>query len=205
MKRSKFYSIVVAIVRPFFFLIYPYKIINYNKVKSNRGFILASNHLSITDPFYLIIAMKNYSVNFMAKIELFSNKFMKWFLPKMGAFPVERGSGDMSTIEYAEHLIENNQILGIFPEGTRSKDGNIGRGRSGVAMIAGATKSDVMPVRIIPKTKDNKVHPFHKTYIVFGDMIKFEELGIEKNAPSEFRTASRLIMERIAGLKEDEG
>ena len=109
----------------------PYK----NGIKG--GYIIACNHQDYGDP-PLIAAVNKAHFSFMAKIELFEkNKFFAWLITKCGAFPVVRGAGDGSAIDHAIADLEKNRAFVIFPEGTRSKDGNIGRAKSGIAVIAG--------------------------------------------------------------------
>lgn len=120
----------------------PYK----NGIKG--GYIIACNHQDYGDP-PLIAAVNKAHFSFMAKIELFEkNKFFAWLITKCGAFPVVRGAGDGSAIDHAIADLEKNRAFVIFPEGTRSKDGNIGRAKSGIAVIAGKTNAPVLPMCI---------------------------------------------------------
>ena len=199
---TTFYKVVRAIVLPFTKLLYPYKIVNPEKMNLEGGFILAANHTSMLDVFFLVLAFKKRMIRFMAKEELFKNPILRWFVTKMGAFAVRRGKGDKESINVAINIIKEGKIMGIFPEGTRSKDGKPLRAKSGVALIAATCEADILPVHIIPKTKSGLVKPFHRTYVVFGDVIKFEDLGIVNKVPSEFKTASRLIMDTIIEIKE---
>lgn len=199
---TKFYKVVRAIVLPFTKLLYPYTIINPEKMNVEGGFILAANHTSILDVFFLVLAFKKRMIRFMAKEELFKNPIVRWFVTNMGAFAVRRGKGDKESINTAINLIKDGQIMGIFPEGTRSKDGKPLRAKSGVALISATCEADILPVHIIPQTKSGRMKLFHRTYVVFGDLIKFEELGIVNKVPSEFKNASRFIMDKIVGITE---
>lgn len=199
---TKFYRAVKAFVTPFTKIIYPFTVVNAEKTELEGGYILASNHLSNIDVFFLAIAMKKRMIHFMAKEELFKNPIMGWFVTRMGAFAVRRGKGDKDSINHAIDLVKDGHVMGIFPEGTRSKDGKPLRAKSGVALIAATCEADILPVHIIPKTKSGKVRPFHRTYVVFGDVLKYRELGIENKVPSEFKNAGRLIMNRINEISE---
>lgn len=166
-------------------------------IPQGKGLILASNHRSNWDP--VIVAQKlKAQLYFMAKVELFQipvfGRILKW----LGAFPVQRGKGDSGAIDWAVNIVENNKILAMFPEGTRSKDGKPGRARSGVALIAGQTKADILPCAVSYSGKLS----FRKRIVVrYGKLIPFTELGMENSgSPSELKKASQLIMGRITEL-----
>lgn len=117
--------------------------------------IYASNHRSNADPPLIGCgAVGKYA--FMAKEELFENKLFAWLIRTLGAFPVSRGKGDMTVIETAVERLSSDRSLMIFPEGTRSKTGKVGRGHSGAALIAAKSGKPIVPVGII-----------------FGDKLKF--------------------------------
>ena len=109
--------------------------------------IYASNHRTNADPPLVSIGSKG-MLTFMAKEELFKNKFFGALIRSLGAFPVSRGSGDMEVIDTAVENLKNGKSLAIFPEGTRSKDGKVGKGHSGAAVIAARTGCPVVPVGI---------------------------------------------------------
>lgn len=95
-------------------------------------------------------------VYFMAKEEIFKNRLATWFFAKqLGAFPVKRGAGDTGALDTARRIVEEGKLLGIFPEGTRSKDGRLGRAKSGAALIAAQTGASVLPSRSPPKTRSS--------------------------------------------------
>ena len=95
MGQSKvLYFIGKAVCRPVFKLCYRYKIVNEFPIPEKGGFIIASNHLSYSDPVLLGLSQKKRRLFFMAKAELFKNKFFGALIRALGAFPVERGAGD---------------------------------------------------------------------------------------------------------------
>ena len=105
-------------------------------IPSGGGYILMSNHRSMIDP--IILAEKAHGqVRYMGKMELFRNPILGWALRTIGTFPVDRGAGDTSAIDNSRKVIEEGDILGIFPEGHRSKTGEPLRPKSGVALGAG--------------------------------------------------------------------
>ena len=98
-------------------------------------------------------------------------------------------------------MLQEGDALGIFIEGTRSKDGKLGRPRSGAVMLAYRNQAPILPACIT--TKDGKPPKmFHKAILTFGELIPFEDLGLKNGTGSEFREASRLVMSKIAEIRE---
>lgn len=186
--------ILIPLVKILFFL----KVNGKENIPKNGGFILCSNHLSNFDPVLIGVAQRR-QLFFMAKSELFRNKFFGWLIRKLGAFPVERGAGDGKAINTAEKIINEGKTLGIFIEGTRSKTGELLRPKAGAAMIAQQTKADVVPVCITPKNK--KIRVFSKVTVSIGKPISYEQLGLEESSPQAYRNASKMIMGRITEMR----
>lgn len=193
-------KIIVAIVRVICCILFPYRGIGTENVPVEGGAVMCSNHLSMVDPIHLVLAQKKRYVCFMAKKELFPNAFAKWFFHDiLGAFAVDRQGNDKEAVAHAIDLVKNGEIMGIFPEGTRSKDGKLGRGKAGAVLIASRTNAPVIPCCIL--RKDNKLRVFSRTTVVYGEPMSLEELHLEGDHP-DLRYASRLLMERIAALME---
>lgn len=162
------------------------------------GYIIACNHQEYSDP-PLIAAVNRARFSFMAKSELFEkNKLFAWLIRRCGAFPVVRGAGDGSAIEHAVKDLEDGRAFVIFPEGTRSKDGNIGRAKSGIAIIAGKSGAPVLPVCI----KYGKKEFRRKAYISIGEMIPAEQIRLKSDDRAELRRVSNLIMDNIRLLMD---
>lgn len=196
-----FYSVIRAIGIFIFKLIYPWEINGSDKLPEKGRYIICSNHISNMDPIFLIISQRR-QIYFMAKSELFKNKIFAKFLGKMGAFPVQRKKGDTKAINRSFEILESNDVLGIFIEGTRSKNGEFLRPKSGVSVIAYKTNSPVIPVCITPK-RGKSVRPFRKTIITYGDPISISDLSIKEGSGLEIRNASRFIMGKIKELREE--
>ena len=196
-----FYNCAKTIVWFILKLLYRIKVTGLENLPNEGGYILAANHRCLLDPIFIAAELKH-RVYFMAKKELF------WFpfgsiLRALGAFPVRRGEGDHSAVNRADDIIKEKKILGIFPEGTRSKTGEPLRPKSGIAVIAKDTKADVLPVGI---HFDGKLRLGSKVTISYGKLIKFEELELsDEMQPSAIKKASRLIMDRIIELSNSKG
>ena len=193
------YAIGRALLIPLMKLLFFYKVNGKNNIPKTGGYIVCSNHLSNFDPIFLGITQKR-QIFYMAKVELFKNKFFGWLIRKLGAFPVERGKGDGKAIGNAETLIENGNVLGIFIEGTRSKTGEFLRPKAGAAMIAEKVNVPVIPVCITPKNKKIKI--FQKVTISWGEPISCEQLGLGSGSGEAVRAATKKIMGEIAALRE---
>ena len=180
-------------------LFYNFHIEGVENIPQDRALVMASNHRSYADPVILTMPMKK-PVTYMAKEELFKNKLFGWFIRKLGAFPVKRGTGDMQVIDDAVDILESGRHLVIFPEGTRSKDGKVGKGKTGVALIAARSGADVLPCGII--FEGEKLHFRSKLTLRFGKVIPAEEIAVTDGSPKELKAAKLRIMSAITELVE---
>lgn len=201
MGQSKaLYTFGYAVLKPIFKVLYRYKAINNHTIPSEGGFILACNHLSNSDPVLLGLCQKR-RLYFMAKSELFHNKFFGMLIHKLGAFPVERGAGDNKAIKTGEDLISDGEIMTIFLEGGRSKTGELMRPRSGCALVAQQMQVPVIPACIT--IVGNPKHVFAKRVIHFGEPLTPQELGLTVDGGRrELKDASNKIMGEIKKMRE---
>lgn len=137
--------------------------------------VICANHINLWDPILLAIIFDR-PIRFMAKKELFDNKFLGFLLNKFGAFPVDRDNVNIKTIKDSIKLVKDNEVLGIFPEGTRVKTVSEENMKTGVAMIASRAGADVIPVFINSNYKfRSKVEVFVRDKIAissFDDVSK---------------------------------
>ena len=180
-------------------LFYNFHIEGTENIPQDRALVMASNHRSYADPVILTMPMKK-PVTYMAKEELFKNKLFGWFITKLGAFPVKRGSGDLQVIDDAVGILESGRHLVIFPEGTRSKDGKVGKGKTGVALIAAKSGADVLPCGIV--FEGEKLHFRSKLTLRFGKVIPAGEIAVEDASPKALKEVKKRIMGAITELVE---
>ena len=193
--------ILLAIARPLAWILFPFKLIGKVNIPYDRPLVICCNHISALDPLFLLYGCRR-PIYFMGKEELFKNPLAAWFLKRLfGVFAVNRGAGDKSVIDQAVAIVQNGDMMGIFPEGTRSKDGTLGRAKSGAALIVAQSGVDVLPCAVFAKD-GGKVRLFHRVYVVYGTPASPEELHLTGEKP-ELRYASRAIMAAIAALIEE--
>lgn len=173
--RGIFQRITCSLVYGTYYrLVYNLKIEGRENVPKKGFFIVASNHVSAIDPFLVIDAIQR-NVAYMAKVELFQNKIARFFLDILGAFAVDRAKLSVSTIKTVIGLKQTGWCLGIFPQGTREKDGHIENVNKGFASFAKTLKCDILPVAITGMTKDER-KPFRgKMKIIIGKPIPYND------------------------------
>ncbi|MGN1139165.1 MAG: lysophospholipid acyltransferase family protein [Ruminococcus sp.] len=186
---------------PVFKALYRYKVVNKNNIPHEGGYIIACNHIGNADPVLLGLGQKR-RIFFMAKDELFKNKFFGALIRALGAFPVKRGTGDEKAIKNGEDIILEGNVMGIFLEGGRSKTGELMRPRSGCALMAQQTKVPVVPACIT--VVGNKKNIFAKRVIHFADPLTNEDLGLINGDRRELKNASNIIMDKIREMREQD-
>jgi len=146
------YNVIKNLIYYFLKVFFKYKIIGIENIPVQGGVIIAANHISLWDPPVAAAGLAR-PVNFMAKEELFSNGPLGWIITIMKAFPVKRGAADRGAIRHAINLLKNGEILGVFPEGTRSKTGELGKPEPGIGMIALKAGVPIIPAAIVGTNK----------------------------------------------------
>ena len=200
-QNKKLYKFISFILRPIIKILFPYEVRGLeNIVNLKSGYILCSNHLSNLDPIFLALSYPT-PICFMAKQELFKNKVLGQIFSSFGAFSVKRGTGDKNALDNAKQVLKNNDTLGIFIEGTRSKTGEFLRPKSGAALLAYETKSDVVTACITGTENNNKVKLFKKTIINFGKPIEYSALNMREGTRLELKDATNLIMDKIKEMR----
>ena len=200
MKKTPFYAFSQFVGTWLYKRLYPHLTIGKENFPKEGKVVVCSNHISNNDPLFISFDTRRQPF-YMAKIELFQNKFVGMILRALGAFAVERGSGGSDAMDRCKEILDQDGVVAIFIEGTRSLDGNLGKPKSGAVMIAHQNHAPILPVCITtPHGKPTKL--FEKSIVSYGKLIQPEELGIIEGTGVEFRKASRLVMSRIAEQRE---
>ena len=203
MGQSKvLYRVGQAVCRPIMKVFYRYKFINNNSIPHEGAYIIASNHMSFSDPVLLGLGQRR-RLFFMAKQELFKNKFFAGLIRALGAFPVERGAGDGKAIKTGEDLIKEGNVMTIFIEGGRTKTGEFMRPRSGCALVAQQMQVPVIPACIT--ITGNPKYRFAKRVIHFGDPLTPQQLGLTPDGDRrQLKNATNMIMDEIKQMREQD-
>lgn len=165
--------------------------------------LLAANHASFMDGVFLLAATPR-PIRFLGKVEAFRFAFNRWVLNAFDVIPVRRGQHDISALEHAREALEAGSLVGIFPEGTRTSDGALQPGHTGLARLAYATGATIVPAglpttfglmprgRVIPK--------LGKGVVRFGEGIRVERDEGKAEDPETCRELTERVMRAIAGL-----
>lgn len=181
-------------------LLYDVNFVGTENIPAEGGFIIASNHVKALDPMFIALGVENRQIHYMGKKELFEKPIIRDVLKKANGFPIVRGGADKEALDYAIRVVQEGKILGIFPEGTRSKDYKPSRAKSGIGLIAKQAKSGVLPVAIY---NCDEMKKGSKLTIRFGEIIPYEALGFtEAESREEVKAAAKLIMAEIVRLWE---
>ncbi|MBF0713485.1 1-acyl-sn-glycerol-3-phosphate acyltransferase [Gemella sp. GH3] len=193
------YNFVKWSLKIYYTLFYKVTILNKDKLENVRGIVLSGNHLSNHDPLLFVPFFDN-KVRFIAKEELFNIPLLKRFLLSTGSIPVKRGTFDRTCINEAIKALKNGENVGIFPEGTRSKDKDLklGESHNGVSLISTRAEADVLTFAIIPN-KNFRI--FSEIKIVIGDIINTTSLKEQGYKHDEI---TKVIMDSIANIIEKE-
>jgi len=128
-------------------LLWGFRVTGREHIPVEGPVVIASNHISNWDPLLIGLGCPR-EMFFMAKRELFENKAFAWLIRAYNAIPLDRGGGDRKALRTARRILGEDGALLMFPEGTRSRDGQLGKGRPGVAFIAASARSAIVPTFI---------------------------------------------------------
>jgi 1-acyl-sn-glycerol-3-phosphate acyltransferase len=192
------YSFIRGLLR-FIFYFLGLKSEGLEKLPQSGPVIIAANHVSNWDPIVVAIVL-NRPVYFMGKAGLFKYKLMDKFFSSLNAFPVRRGIPDRKAIRKALQILEEGNVLGIFPEGVRNKTGEDLKAQSGVAMIALKSGAPILPVACLG-TKCIIPWGWSSPLLVrVGKLISLDEFKDQKMRSSAQAQLSADIMNKINGL-----
>ncbi|SDL65929.1 lysophospholipid acyltransferase family protein [Sediminibacillus halophilus] len=183
-------NVVAAILYP----VYRIKVVGTENVPDNGPVIICSNHISNFDPPVVGITAPR-DIYFMAKEELFNNTFLRGLLTRLHAFPIKRGMKDRNALRQALNILEEGNTLGLFPEGTRNKTGEVGKGLAGAGFFALRSQAYIVPCAIIGPYK-----PFKQLKVVYGKPIEMEQYRENKVSAKD---VTQVIMQEIQKLIDE--
>ncbi len=129
-----------------------WEVVGVENIPMEGPLLMMSNHMAWLDP-PMLGALLPRRITYMAKVELFQNWFTRWVVVGYGSFPIRRGGIDRQALRTASKVLDAGGVLGMFPEGTRSRSGELQAGLPGVALLALRSKAPVLPVVVIGTDK----------------------------------------------------
>lgn len=146
---GRLYPVARAVVGPIFTFCWRIKALGLENVPATGPAILCPNHTSVIDSFFLPAVLPR-RITFVGKAEYLDDWKTKYLFPAMGMIPIDRGGGSASerALDAAARVLERGELFGIYPEGTRSRDGVLHKGHTGPARLAVRTGAPVVPVGI---------------------------------------------------------
>jgi 1-acyl-sn-glycerol-3-phosphate acyltransferase len=188
-------TVAKAVLKPMFRFAWRIQVGGIDHVPRTGGAIIAPNHTSVLDSFFVPLVLKR-RITYVGKAEYLDDWKTKFLFPAMGMIPIDRAGGDASSraLDASAGVLESGELFGIYPEGTRSRNGKLHKGHTGVARLALRTGSPIVPVGIIGSREvqppDAKVpRPFREVAIRFGepiDVTRYRE-----------RATDRLVLRQI--------
>jgi 1-acyl-sn-glycerol-3-phosphate acyltransferase len=213
-KRRVFYFLARFVIRPLFWLLFRPHVTGREHVPLSGPVILASNHLSFMDSI-AIPTVAPRKVSYLAKAEYFTGSgisgwFSRTLFSALGALPVEREThrAAQAALDTALTVLKDGGAFGIYPEGTRSRDGRLARGKTGVAWLALTADCPVVPVAVVGTEKVQPVgarwpRPARVT-VTFGEPLTFPEFAGQAGKGRPRREVTDRIMNEIAELSGQE-
>lgn len=157
--------------------------------------VICANHVHALDP--VALAMVRYrQIHFMAKKELFRKKSVSWLLTALGAFSVDREGNDIKAMRKSMEYLKSGEVLGIFPEGTRSKTGQLSF-HEGAVTFALRTGAALVPAGMAVSFK-----PFRRHRVVVGEPLDLSAYQGKKASKEDIATVNQMLEERVRALTE---
>ncbi len=181
------------------FLTHPIKVHGKEHLRYSGKMMVICNHLGNHDPIIVHLVCKG-RPSFMAKKELFKNRFLTAVLKDLGAFPVDRGAGDRAAIVKSVEVLNEGGTLGMFPEGSRNRESEeVGTFMNGAAVIALRADAPVLPLCILRRPR-----LFRVTHVAAGAPVDLGEVTKDEVRTSDkIRKATAYLREQVRSLKEN--
>lgn len=194
-----FYQVAHCLVARVALWMFRVRIEGAENLPSEGGYLYCSNHICFLDP-VLVCGAGRTQVHYMAKKELFQIPVLAPLIRALGAYPVVRGSGDVSAIRKSIALLEKKESIGIFIQGHRYRGVDLRetKPKNGVVLISARSGAPILPICI--KMKKNTYAPFRRIHLIIGKPIPAEALGVNADAPGNLTEASQRVFDEICAL-----
>lgn len=188
------YKFAIRVMRFILFFAIRLKHEGTENIPKDGPLMIAYNHRSNFDPVVAALTCPR-QLCFMAKSELFKKKLFGDLIKRLGAFPVNRGKGDIAAIKAALNIFKDNGTMLIFPEGSRIKDGKRKKAKPGVSVIA-----RMGGVKVVPAHIKGDYKWMHKITVVYGEPIDFAEFKNQKLTGEELQIMADDVLDKIYAL-----
>lgn len=194
------YTLVRMVLTPYLLIVHRARAIATEQVPEAGQVIVAPNHFSFLDHFFVAVYLRR-KVHFMAKSQLFKPP-MQFIYRHGGVFPVRRGFRDEEAFKTAHAILDRGDIVLMYPEGGRSRSGDLGEAKPGLGRLALESGAPVVPTAIVgtQKARNWRRLSFPKVTVLYGDPVRFEK--VENPTREQQQAAAELIFERVKALYE---
>ena len=179
------YWILKGILKPIFFVVFRIRATNRRVIPKQGPAIIAANHQSFCDSLFLPITIRR-KVSYLAKAEYFDDAKTAWFFHAIGQIPIRRGGGDASqrALETAKEVLGSGGVIALYPEGTRSLDQYVHKGRTGVARLALESGAPVVPCGLrgttdVQPVGSRMLRPFRRVKVFFGEPMSITQSDVD--------------------------
>jgi 1-acyl-sn-glycerol-3-phosphate acyltransferase len=179
MERSFLWKSLQIVARFLTTMLFDLQVYGVENVPQTGGVLLVANHGSYLDPVLVAVRLRR-PVSFLAKSELFENRWFGWLIRALHAFPVRQGQGDLAAVRETIRRLEEGYALNIYPEGTRTEDGQIAPLQRGVALVLRKTNVPIIPVAIDGSFEawpsKNKIFRPGTIRVLYGKPMHFKDM-----------------------------
>jgi 1-acyl-sn-glycerol-3-phosphate acyltransferase len=192
---GQLYTVARAVLDPLFAFLWRIEVEGLENIPDDGGAILAPNHLSVLDHFVLATSLPR-RITYVGKAEYMDDWKTRYIFPALGMIPIDRGGGSAANraLEAAARVLREGELFGIYPEGTRSRDGKLHKGHTGVARLAMRTGCPIIPVGLqgtleVQQPDSSLPKPFKVMRVRLGRPIQMARFGDQ--------TRNRLVLREI--------
>lgn len=185
------------IIKIMVIIVYRPKVIGKENLPKDTGALICPNHVHNFDSAVMVTMIKR-PVRVLAKEELFKNGFIRWLAKIFGIYPVKRGKADLQAIKISLKLLKQNELLLMFPEGTRNGMAKGKKAKNGAVLIAATADKPIIPVGIQGSFK-----PFRKVVVNIGKPIYYSEYKDKIKDKEQASELTEKLMQEIIKLRDE--
>ncbi len=204
------YWIVKGVLTPLLRLLFKVRVEGLEYLPTRGAVILASNHVSFCDSIFLPLVLRR-RVTFVAKAEYFDDPKTAWFFRAIGQIPIRRegGSASQRALDSASDVLGGGGVFGIYPEGTRSPDGRLYKGHTGIARLALQTNAPIVPVAMIGTREAQPIGQVKPNFFMpitvrFGKPLTYEHFADREDDRQVLRSIADEVMFELRELSGQE-